>query len=80
MRRYLTVSLVVIALGICGCESHQTKLDELRKEHDKLDTQFRADCSAEYLKVPPTLSPKCEEEKKHLEDVWQRLQAEQTKQ
>jgi hypothetical protein len=80
MRRLLILSFIVAATVLTGCQGHQAKVDELTKEHDRLDSQYRADCSAEYLKIPPTLSPKCAEEKKKLEDSWQRLQAERAKQ
>jgi hypothetical protein len=79
MRLAKTAFFAILALALSGCQSHQSKIEDLTKEHDRLDSQFRADCSAEYLKVPPTLSPKCVEEKKQLEDAWQRLQAEQAK-
>lgn len=78
MRRLLIFPIVMMTL--IGCESHQAKLDALKKEHDRLGDKFRADCTAEYLKVPPTLSPKCAEEQKQMSDAWQRLQAEQAKQ
>ena len=38
---------------LVGCESHQAKVDDLQKEYDRLGEQFRRDCHAEYLKVPP---------------------------
>ena len=49
---------------LAGCQSHQAKVDALQKEYDQLNQQFAKDCSAEYLKVPPTLSPKCTDESK----------------
>jgi hypothetical protein len=54
-------------------------MDELQKEYDRLSAQFQTDCSAEYFKVPPTLSPKCADEKKKVEDAGQRLRDEQAK-
>ena len=64
---------------LTGCQSHQAKVDALQKEYDQLNQQFAKDCSAEYLKVPPTLSPKCEDENKKVEEAWNRLQAERAK-
>ena len=63
-----------------GCKSHQAKVDELQKEYDRLGEQFQRDCNQELLKVPPTLSPKCEDENKQVQDAWSRLQAERAKQ
>jgi hypothetical protein len=80
MRRLLILSFAITTVALSGCQSHQAKIEELKKEHDRLSDQFRADCTAEYLKVPPTLSPKCAEEQKKMNDAWQRLQAEQAKQ
>jgi hypothetical protein len=37
------------------------------------------DCSAEYLKIPPTLSPKCAEEDRERTEAWKRLQDERAK-
>jgi hypothetical protein len=71
-------AVFTIALG--GCESHQEKVDALQKEYDQLGAQMQKDCSAEYLKVPPTLSQKCVDENKKVTEVWKRLQAERTKQ
>lgn len=80
MRLAYTASFAVLAVALSGCQSHQAKIDELNKEHDRLSDQFRADCTAEFLKVPPKLSHKCAEEQKKMNDAWQRLQAEQAKQ
>jgi hypothetical protein len=77
MRRLFILSFLITTLA--GCESHQAKVDALKKEHDRLSDKFRADCTAEYLKVPPALSPKCAEEQKQMNDAWQRLQTEQAK-
>jgi hypothetical protein len=65
---------------IAGCESHQAKVDALQKEYDQLNQQFAKDCSAEYLKVPPTLSQKCTDESKKLGEAGKRLQEERAKQ
>ena len=70
----------VLTITLAGCESHQAKIDSLQTEYDGLEAQFRKDCTAEYLKVPPTLSPKCSDERKQADDTYKRLQAERTKQ
>jgi hypothetical protein len=71
-----TILAAAVLLSQTGCKSHQAKVDELQKEYDRLGTQFQRDCSQELLKVPPTLSPKCEDENKQVKDAWSRLQAE----
>ena len=76
----LAALTTVLGLAFTGCQSHQAKVDALQKEYDKLTQQFGQDCSAEYLKVPPTLSQKCVDEDKTMKDVWDRLQAERSKQ
>lgn len=60
MRRVMLISiLAAVSLLIpVGCESHQSKVDRLQKEYDQISQQFGKDCSAEYLKVPPTLESK----------------------
>jgi hypothetical protein len=73
-------SIVVIAIAMAGCQSHQAKIDSLQQEYDRLGAQFQKDCAAEYYKVPPTLSPKCADEKKKTDDVFKRLQDERAKQ
>jgi uncharacterized lipoprotein NlpE involved in copper resistance len=70
---------VVMTFAFVGCESHQAKIDALQKQYDDLAAQFQKDCSAEYYKVPPTLSPKCADEKKKTEDAYKRLQDKRTK-
>jgi hypothetical protein len=72
----LTALAAIFLLNLVGCKSHQAKVDELQKDYDRLGEQFRRDCNAEYLKVPPTLSPKCNDENKQVQDAWNRLQAE----
>jgi len=71
--------MTVLVFALSGCQSHQAKIDALQKEYDRLNQQFAKDCSAEYLKVPPTLSPKCVDENKQMKDAWDRLQAERAK-
>lgn len=63
-------------LALTGCESHQAKVDRLQKEYDRLAAQFQSDCSAEYYKVPPTLSSKCQNEKDQMDSTWKLLQKE----
>lgn len=72
--------LAAFVFALSGCQSHQAKVDALQKEYDRLGDQFQRDCTAEYLKVPPTLSPKCADEKSKLEEAGRRLQAERAKQ
>ena len=75
---FLTAALLTLAMA--GCESHQAKVDALQQEYDRLGAQFQKDCSAEYYKVPPTLSPKCADKKKKTDDAYKRLQDERAKQ
>ena len=72
----LIFSVGAIAVALTGCQSHQAKVDALQKEYDRLSAQMKKDCSAEYLNVPPTLSPKCTEENKKVTEAWNKLQAE----
>jgi hypothetical protein len=69
----------ILSFAAIGCQSHQAKVDALQKQYDQINQQFAKDCSAEYLKVPPTLSPKCVDENKKMKDAWDRLQAERMK-
>ena len=71
-------AFVIVAL--MGCESHQAKIDALQKEYDRLGNQFQKDCSAEYFKVPPTLTAKCADEKKKTDEAYKRVQDERAKQ
>lgn len=74
------IALTATLTFILGCQSHEAKVDALQKEYDQLNQQFAKDCSAEYLKVPPTLSPKCTDESKKLGEAGKRLQEERAKQ
>ena len=80
MRRTVFVFAAVVTLAFAGCDSHQAKVDALQKEYDRLGQQFGKDCSAEYLKVPPTLSPKCVDESQKLGEAGKRLQEERARQ
>jgi hypothetical protein len=72
----LTVFTAASLQIMAGCEGHQAKVDRLQKEYDRLAAQFQSDCSAEYYKVPPTLSPKCQSEKDQMDSAWKLLQKE----
>jgi hypothetical protein len=69
----------VLVFALTGCQSHQAKIDALQKEYDRLSQQFAQDCSAEYLKVPPTLSSKCVDESKQMAEAGNRLREERAK-
>ncbi len=70
----------ILSFAAIGCQSHQAKVDALQKQYDQLSQQFAKDCSAEYLKVPPTLSPKCADESKKMGEAGNRLREERAKQ
>ncbi len=74
-----TVLSAVSVLVLAGCESHQTKVDRLQKEYDRLSQQFAKDCSAEYLKTPPNLSPKCADKSKQMGEAGKRLREERAR-
>ena len=82
MRNFTKACATTLALCFVftGCQSHQSKVDALKQEYDRLNQQFANDCSAELLKVPPELSPKCTDEDKKLKDAWNRYQAERSRQ
>jgi len=76
MRNATLLSAIAVSVfALNGCESRQARIDALQKEYDQLEAQFRKDCSAEYFKVPPTLSPRCVEEDKRTKEVFARLKA-----
>ena len=79
MRRVITCTALAAALGMTGCQSHQAKVADLQKQYDQLAKQFQLDCSAEYLDIPPKISPKCKGEDTRMKDAWNRLQAERSK-
>ena len=79
MHRVITCTALAAALGMTGCQSHQTKVAHLQKQYDQLAKQFQQDCSAEYLDIPPKISPKCKDEDTRMKDAWNRLQAERSK-
>ena len=80
MRRTIPLLLLTAALTLAGCQSNEAKVADLQKEYERLGAQFQKDCSAELLTMPPTLSPKCKDEKKKLSDTWDQLQAQRAKQ
>ena len=69
----------LFAITTLGCQSHHATVEGLQKKYDQLSQQFGKDCSAEYLKVPPTLSPKCNDENQRMKEVWDQLQAERAR-
>jgi hypothetical protein len=77
--RFLALAFA-LSLALAGCQSRQAKVDALQKEYDRLSQQFAKDCSAEYLKMPPTLSPKCTDESKKMGEAGNRLREERAKQ
>lgn len=74
-----TILIAASVLVLAGCESHQAKVDRLQREYQQESEQFGKDCSADYLKVPPTLSPKCNDENTRMKQTWDQLQAERAK-
>lgn len=81
MRRttIFAVFTAILGIAVLGCQSHQAKVDALQKKYDQLGKQYRQDCSAETLNVPPKLSPKCSDENKRVGEAWNQLQAERAK-
>jgi hypothetical protein len=71
--------VAILAIATLGCQGHRAKIDALQKKYDRLGKQFQQDCSAEYFKVPPTLSTKCSAEKQNLDVTLAQLQAERAK-
>lgn len=70
---------LALAFAFTGCRSHKAKVENFQKQYDQLNQQFGKDCSAEFLKMPPSLSPKCKAEDKQVKAAWDRLQAERAK-
>ncbi len=70
---------LALAFALSGCRSHEAKVADLQRQYDQLGAQFQKDCSADYLKVPPQLSPKCSDELKQLDAMSKRLQDERAK-
>lgn len=82
MRRATLIFAVVTILSFAfsGCHSHQAKVAVLQKQYDQLAKQYQQDCSGEYLNVPPKISPKCKNEETKMNDAWNRLKTERSKQ
>lgn len=74
----ITILFMASILSLMGCQSHQAKIDDLQKEHDRLSQQYQKDCGSEYLKAKPQFSQKCLDEAKQMDDVWKQLQQEKT--
>jgi hypothetical protein len=79
-KKRMLLFAAALLLMTTGCRSHETKVAELQKQYDQLNQQLGKDCSAEFLKVPPSLSPKCSDEDKQVKAAWDRLQAERARQ
>ncbi len=80
MRRVIAIASISFAILLSGCESHQAKIDKLQKDYDQKSSQFRRDCAAQYLDIPPKPDAKCQDEDKVQADAWKRLQEEKSKQ
>jgi hypothetical protein len=72
----ITILVMSSVFPLTGCQSHQAKIDDLKKEHDQLSQQYQKDCGSEYLKAKPQFSQKCLDEAKQMDDVWKKLQQE----
>jgi hypothetical protein len=79
MHRFVSVASLSLFIIFAGCQSREAKIDKLQKDYNDSVAKFKMDCSAEYLKIPPTLSPKCVEEDQQRTEAWKRLQDERAK-
>ena len=79
MHRTIALGVLATTFVLSGCRSHQAKVADLQKQYKQLNQQFGKDCAGEFLKVPPSLSPKCSAEDKQVKVAWDRLQAERAK-
>jgi len=70
----------ILSFAFSGCQSHQAKVAALQKQYDQLAKQYQQDCSGEYLDVPPKISPKCKSEETKMNEAWNRLKTERSKQ
>ena len=75
----LAVVIAASTMALSGCRTHQSRIDALRKEHDRLSQQYQKDCCDEYLKAQPQFSQKCTDEAKQMDEVWKQLQSERSK-
>jgi len=78
MRLAFMIVATVVTIAVMGCQSHQSKVDALQQEHDRISQQYKRDCGDEYLKARPQFSQKCVDEAKQMDDVWKQLQAEKS--
>jgi uncharacterized protein YukE len=76
---FLAVLVGALAIALSGCRTHQSRIDALQEEHDRLSKQYQKDCGDEYLKAQPQFSQKCTDEAKQMDEVWKQLQAERSK-
>ena len=81
MRRVALITIIIAAIVFecAGCETHQSKVDALQKEHERLSRQYQKDCGSEYLKAKPEFGQKCADEAKQMDEAWKKLQAERAK-
>ena len=79
MRLAFMIVTTALTIAVTGCQSHQSKVDALQQEHDRISQQYKRDCGDEYLKARPQFSQKCVDEAKQMDDVWKQLQAERSK-
>ena len=75
----LAVLVTASTTALSGCRTHQSRIDALQKEHDRLSQQYQRDCGDEYLKAKPEFSQKCADEAKQMDEVWKELQTERSK-
>jgi hypothetical protein len=75
----LAVPLAASTIALSGCNTHQSRIEALQKEHDRLSRQYQKDCGDEYLKAQPQFSQKCADEAKQMDEVWKQLQSERSK-
>lgn len=81
MRRALPLIIISSTLAIAGCQSHETNVVNLQKEHDRLAAQFRQDCPPPQVgQVPPPPTQKCQDEDQKLGELEKQIKAEQLKQ
>jgi hypothetical protein len=81
MRRTIPLLLLTAALTLAGCQSHEAKVVDLQKEHDRLAAQYRQDCPAPQMgQVPPPPSQKCQDEDQKLGALEKQIREEQLKQ
>jgi hypothetical protein len=81
MRRAIPLVLLASTLALAGCQSHEVKVVDLQKEHDRLAAQYHQDCPAPQIgQVPPPPTQKCQDEDQKLGELEKQIKAEQLKQ